>query len=539
MSIDNLFTTQVSKGGQTSAQPSGKSAPGLSTQGMHFFDLFLQNAAQALENAKGKDGEAAKIITTKLAALDSFSTEGTKEQSIDVTELLAVNEQVEEDIGFMDEATLDEILALNQKELEGEIIPIEDPEAIVTDASQVAEEISIEEALMIEGKLDKPALFHLQRLAQKLEKLADDESPVLTALNITPEQITELKAQVDDMLERVHNGEKVSDILDGEGTEENAEGFAAILNFIKLMPPKAKEEFVIKGQGFGKVNPNFAAPQAPSNDLAARLNNLVIGVNDENFSSLGASDDAAALDDFEATLQKILKGEKGDGFGEILKDTGKAKTGNPALENSAGNNQTSKLQGWPFSLSGSLFAPMNYGESSYDDMGMATGLSTHSSTMSQFTSLVTQSQAAGQPHPGTQMIAAQIKKMAGSGETKNIRIQLDPPELGRVEIKMSFNKDKTMKAVLTAEKPETFLMMQRDSQALERALQDAGIEADGSELSFELAQDEQDFNQDGRHDGSRNEARGQGGENEEEIIESTMTWQVDPQTGHMRYNLLV
>jgi hypothetical protein len=81
-------------------------------------------------------------------------------------------------------------------------------------------------------------------------------------------------------------------------------------------------------------------------------------------------------------------------------------------------------------------------------------------------------------------------------------------------------------------------MLQRDAQLLERALQETGLEADGDSLSFELAQDNEGFNQDGNHDGSRNQTGKNGNDGEEEIIETTMTWQVDPESGHMRYNIL-
>ena len=85
------------------------------------------------------------------------------------------------------------------------------------------------------------------------------------------------------------------------------------------------------------------------------------------------------------------------------------------------------------------------------------------------------------------------------------------------------------------------MMLQRDSQALERALQESGLEAEGN-LEFVLADDNQQFSQDGRHDGSRNQA-GRGESNasgdDEMIIETTMNWVVDPDTGHTHYSILV
>lgn len=157
----------------------------------------------------------------------------------------------------------------------------------------------------------------------------------------------------------------------------------------------------------------------------------------------------------------------------------------------------------------------------------------------QFASLVANAHHAATPHPATQMVAAQITKGAAEGETKSMTLKLDPPELGRIEIRMDFGKEKGMKAHLVIEKQETFLMLQRDAHVLERALQDAGISAEDGGLSFELAQDNL-FN-DG-HDGGNRHAGGSGGSADkaeaEEIIAATMTWNVDAETGITHYDIL-
>jgi len=72
---------------------------------------------------------------------------------------------------------------------------------------------------------------------------------------------------------------------------------------------------------------------------------------------------------------------------------------------------------------------------------------------------------AGQTHPATQMVAAHITKSAQSGETKQMTLQLDPPELGRVEVRLEFGDERMVKANIVVEKPETLLMLQRDAQA--------------------------------------------------------------------------
>lgn len=92
---------------------------------------------------------------------------------------------------------------------------------------------------------------------------------------------------------------------------------------------------------------------------------------------------------------------------------------------------------------------------------------------------------------------------------------------------------------MIVEKPETWLMLQRDAQVLERALQDAGLDAGAENLSFELADQGFDFSGNGSHDGYNGQGGGQNAEGEVEIIETTMTWFTDPETGLERYNLMV
>ena len=149
-------------------------------------------------------------------------------------------------------------------------------------------------------------------------------------------------------------------------------------------------------------------------------------------------------------------------------------------------------------------------------------------------------QQAGQPHPATHLVAATLTKAAKSGEAKALTIQMDPPELGRVDVRLEFGTDNTVKAHMIAEKPETFLMLQRDAAVLERALQDAGLDADGSNLSFELAEDGSAFEQ--NNNGNGNGSSGGGSEDQtdmdEDILHTTMTWQIDPETGHMHYDIL-
>lgn len=154
------------------------------------------------------------------------------------------------------------------------------------------------------------------------------------------------------------------------------------------------------------------------------------------------------------------------------------------------------------------------------------------SSQASLTNVITQSASATQAHPATQLVSATIQKAVKAGEDTNIKMRLDPPELGRVEVKMSIDKDNKARIVLTVEKPETFLMLQRDADALHRAMADAGLDTQG-DLNFELASEDHDFEQAQR-------GRSDGSDTDDELIEeTTLDVQIDPVTGHVRTDILV
>lgn len=161
--------------------------------------------------------------------------------------------------------------------------------------------------------------------------------------------------------------------------------------------------------------------------------------------------------------------------------------------------------------------------------------------MNASTSLVTQAPQAGSTHQATQMVAAQIAKNAANGQTRQMTLYLNPPELGRVHVKMELGRDNTLKARVISEKSDTHTMLQRDIDSLSKSLEDAGIDMDQDGLEFELADQDKDFDEFMKEeDDSRNAGgnKGREDEDEEDILKTTMTWHVDPETGHARYNIL-
>jgi hypothetical protein len=86
------------------------------------------------------------------------------------------------------------------------------------------------------------------------------------------------------------------------------------------------------------------------------------------------------------------------------------------------------------------------------------------------------------PDPAARQVALQITRALEHDRTE-IRIQLDPPDLGEVDIQLEF-RDLRLCATVSAERPDTLDLLQRDARSLVRALREAGIELADSDLSF-------------------------------------------------------
>jgi hypothetical protein len=97
----------------------------------------------------------------------------------------------------------------------------------------------------------------------------------------------------------------------------------------------------------------------------------------------------------------------------------------------------------------------------------------------------------GRPLPPAPVVQLGIHiAAAASRRIERLVVQLEPAALGRVEIRLDFTHDNRVSAVIAAERPETLEVLQRDSRALERGLQDAGFRLDQNALSFSLRQEQ-------------------------------------------------
>lgn len=100
-----------------------------------------------------------------------------------------------------------------------------------------------------------------------------------------------------------------------------------------------------------------------------------------------------------------------------------------------------------------------------------------------------------------------------------ITIQLEPAELGRVEVRMQVAHDGRTHMVISADRASTLDLLARDAHGLERSLAEAGIKADAGTMEFNLRQQPQFVNA-GTGD---NSGDGQAPANEEEQAHNETT----------------
>jgi flagellar hook-length control protein FliK len=98
-------------------------------------------------------------------------------------------------------------------------------------------------------------------------------------------------------------------------------------------------------------------------------------------------------------------------------------------------------------------------------------------------------QAAAPSHtahtPDVNGLAVAIFARSQSG-AKQFDIRLDPPELGRVEVRLSIDAGGKAQAHLTADHSDTLTLLRQDAPALARALREAGLDVSQDGLNFSL-----------------------------------------------------
>lgn len=86
--------------------------------------------------------------------------------------------------------------------------------------------------------------------------------------------------------------------------------------------------------------------------------------------------------------------------------------------------------------------------------------------------------------PGHQM-AMHVQRAVQDGNDR-VSIQLNPYELGRIDVQLEIGSEGKLRAKVMVENPATLEMLQKDAKNLEKALQEAGLQTDGDSLTFSL-----------------------------------------------------
>lgn len=541
-SVNPLQTQTIAAQNGAPAALAGASTGVFAGGGLAFWDFILGGAQTAdgtvagslltlTQNAKTSAEtkttlQPADIESGLTVALDGIDLEGLELDEEDTLKLLELAHLLEErDIALPDLA-----VPANAPELEARIAKL----AKIIDhlTNGLTTDTSGKPLLdFVVGKLDERMEF-LRASLESIrggEGMEDDRNfQLLIALGLTPAEITQLADSIRDAEEKLGREVTIEDIL------------AGVVNIVPA--PENPADISAEDAGIELALDTQAGAEAAllpaSTDageiLAAQLNAMAVGGTPEDMlaSDLdpsGARRDGRIMRGLEL-LQKLMIAENGY-------QPADAKNGGANAMLQAGFSAAAQAQAH---AEGDVALPKSWFQALLDRLDFSSfdihgGLPL--SQAGQAAHAASAIQQAGQPHPATQIISATLTKAAQNGGPSNMTIQLDPPEMGRVEIRLEFGPDKTMKAHMIVEKPETFHMLHRDSAFLERALYDAGMDGGGSALSFELAQDGSAFDQNNNGRGGDNDSGGSSGSADEEIIHSTMTWQIDPETGHVRYDI--
>jgi flagellar hook-length control protein FliK len=84
-------------------------------------------------------------------------------------------------------------------------------------------------------------------------------------------------------------------------------------------------------------------------------------------------------------------------------------------------------------------------------------------------------------------LAVEIVTQVRAGKN-HFDIRLDPPELGRINVKLDVDRDGNVATQLVVDRSDTLDLLKRDASTLERALQQAGLKTSDHGLDFSLRQ---------------------------------------------------
>jgi flagellar hook-length control protein FliK len=118
-------------------------------------------------------------------------------------------------------------------------------------------------------------------------------------------------------------------------------------------------------------------------------------------------------------------------------------------------------------------------------------------------------QSAARVAPAAAQVAREIVRRF-DGESTRFEVRMDPPELGRVEVRLEVSRDHRVTAMVAADTPQALSELVRHARELEQSLQSAGLELGEDGLSFDLRQSREDAQDAGAEGGRRNAHGGDG-----------------------------
>ena len=391
------------------------------------------------------------------------------------------------------------------------------------------------------GTSDNPALQAVVTQLQNGEEI--DLAPVLSSLK--PEQVRELTDQISAYLTGELSAQEQKELIGllaqhypaalpitPQVTTEAPVVVAQVAS-TEAAPDAPKTSGVPQQANTAPEANNAARAEAPVQDAVA--SNAQTKAAPEAVSGEKTATAAAPIDSEAEAVISTMSNVKSD---DTIKT--KAQSDGPVKQDAPVSAGTGERFLQANNNAGSVVAIEGDAALSQSALGISSALQAQSSAVGSLSSASGQAMNAGSAHPATQAVSITMQKAIKAGEETTIKLKLDPPELGRVEVKMSIDQDSTTKIVLTVEKADTHALLQRDAQLLERAMSDAGLETQGN-LSFELAEDGQAFEKgDSANDQANAGDRDSGDEVENAIItqSSTMDWYIDPNTGRTHYSIL-
>jgi len=140
-------------------------------------------------------------------------------------------------------------------------------------------------------------------------------------------------------------------------------------------------------------------------------------------------------------------------------------------------------------------------------------LSLHAAPTASSTQHAVLEQTVTRTAPAAAQVAREIVRRFDGGNTR-FELRLDPPELGRIEVRMEVSRDHRVTAVVTADSPQALNELTRSARELEQTLQAAGLELSDNGLSFDLRQSRDEADEARGGNGERDDSAGETALNE-------------------------